>query len=475
METRNLIFLQLCDDLDNALVEILSQDWVVHRARDLESLQTLIDQHCCQVGIVRFCEHGKLLDNPELGNILFTAAPIKWVAVLPSPVLEDEKVRQLVSRYFYDYHRTPVNAARLNMVLGHAWGNAQLDRQMIQDRSRQQQLGVKQGLVGTSAAIMNLRDLVKKIARVDTPVLITGESGTGKELAANLIHQSSPRAAGPFVAVNCAALPANLIQAELFGYEKGAFTGAYKKKIGRIEAANKGTIFLDEIGDLPPDMQITLLRFLQEQTIERVGGIEPIPVDVRVIAATNVNLQNAIAENRFREDLYYRLKVLRLHMPSLCQRGQDLEMLANYFINKFRDINSAQIQGLSQSAIKAMYSYNWPGNVRELMNSIRGALVMCEGPLILPDDLGLERRTRHRSLSTLEDARGIAEKGAILNAFEQAGNNITHAAEYLSISRGTLYRLMEKHAIDWPAKVLNTVHGDTGEDDKDVQPDRSVN
>jgi len=313
------------------------------------------------------------------------------------------------------------------------------------------------GLVGDSAAIQSLRRQVEKIARVDTPMLITGESGTGKELAANLVHRASRRATGPFVAVNCAALPASLIQAELFGHEKGAFTGAHKQKIGRFEAANGGTIFLDEIGDLPPEMQITLLRFLEQRTIERVGGLESIPVDVRVIAATNVDLQRAIDQGRFREDLYYRLKVLHLRMPSLCERGQDLEVLASHFIDKFRDASSAHIQGLSHAAIKAMYSYSWPGNVRELMNSIRGALVMSDGPLLTPEDLGLERRAMRRAVRTLDEARASAEKSAILNAFENTGSNVSQAAEYLNISRGTLYRLMEKFDIAWPGKAQRCV------------------
>jgi DNA-binding NtrC family response regulator len=213
-------------------------------------------------------------------------------------------------------------------------------------------------------------------------------------------------------------------------------------------------------------MQVNLLRFLEQRTIDRVGGIEPIAVDVRVIAATNVDLHRAIEQNRFREDLYYRLRVLHLHMPGLCQRGQDLEMLANHFIDKFRGINSQHIKGLSHSAIQTMYSYHWPGNVREMMNSIRRALVMSEGPLILPDDLGLERRAMHRCKKTLEEARVTAEKAAIHNAFENAGGNISHVAEYLGTSRGTLYRLMEKYAISWPGRVSEVGHPAMDEDDQ---------
>ena len=459
MKPRNLLYVELGNELDADLLEKLSTDWVIHKAGDPESVQKLIDEKCCQVGIVRFGERCEGLCDPELNDILFSTPYLKWVAVLPRPALENEKIRQLVTRYFYDYHHLPVDTVRLKMVLGHAYGKAQLARQSIEQQAVKQQLGVKEGLIGNSAATMSVRRQIKKVARADSPVLITGESGTGKELAARLIHQLSPRrAAGPFVAVNCAALPVNLIQAELFGYEKGSFTGAYKQKIGRIEAANKGTIFLDEIGDLPLDMQVNLLRFLEQHTIDRVGGVEPIPVDVRVIAATNVDLHRAIEENRFREDLYYRLRVLHLHMPGLCQRGQDLEMLANHFIDKFCDSYNARIEGLSHSAIQTMYSYHWPGNVREMMNSIRRALVMSEGPLILPEDLGLERRVMRRCVTTLEEARGTAEKAAIRNAFETAGGNITHVAQYLGTSRGTLYRLMEKYAISWPGRVAEEEH-----------------
>jgi DNA-binding NtrC family response regulator len=468
MASRNLLYVELGKRLDTDLLEKISTDWIVHKAQDAPSAQRIIEEKSCQVGLARFGDDCEGLCKPELKDILFSTPQLKWVAVLQRSALKNAKIREVISRNYYDYHHLPVDSALLLMALGHAYGKAQLDRQISEERTATRNLGLEDGLVGNSAAISTLRRQIEKIARVETPILITGESGTGKELAANLIHRASRRSAGPFVAVNCAALPANLIQAELFGYEKGSFTGAYKQKIGRIEAANKGTIFLDEIGDLPPDMQITLLRFFEEHTIERVGGLESIRVDARVIAATNVDLQRAIEQNRFRADLYYRLKVLHLRMPSLCQRGQDLEVLANHFIEKFRDANSAHIQGLSHSAVKAMYSYGWPGNVRELMNSIRGALVMGDGPLLLPEDLGQERRAMRRYVRTLEEARATAEKAAILNAFENAGSNITHAAEYLGISRGTLYRLMEKYAINWPGKVIEDAQ-ETGDNNDDKE------
>jgi len=454
MGTRKLLYVELGEEIDTNLLEMLSRNWMVLKAHNPLSIQKLIEKERCQVGIVRFGSDCEGLCRPNLKDILFSSPYLKWVAVLQCTVLENTKVREAISQNFYDYHLLPVDTELLQMTLGHAHGKARLERQFLESRYAKEPLGVHDGLVGNSTVVCRLRRQIEKIARVETPVLITGDSGTGKELAANLIHHTSRRAAGPFVAVNCAALPASLIQAELFGHEKGAFTGAHKQRIGRFEAANGGTIFLDEIGDLPPEMQITLLRFLEQCSIERVGGLESIPVDVRVIAATNVDLQQAIEQGRFREDLYYRLKVLHLRIPSLCERGQDVEVLANHFINKFRDSTSAHIQGLSQAAINAMYSYSWPGNVRELMNSIRGALVMSDGPLILPEDLGQERRAMKRRVRTLEESRATAEKAAILNAFENAGRNITHAAEYLDVSRGTLYRLMEKYAFTWPGKGI---------------------
>jgi DNA-binding NtrC family response regulator len=468
MGNRNLLYVELGEKTDSHLLEILSKDWDVHKAHNTESARKLIEAEQCPVGIVRFGDDCERLCCPELADILFSTPHLKWVAILQCTALENAKVREVISRNFHDYHQLPIDETVLQLTLGHAHGKAQLERHSSEDSATTRHPGLVDGLIGDSAAIHSLRRKIEKIARVETPVLITGESGTGKELAAQLIHRASRRASGPFVAVNCAALPANLIQAELFGYEKGSFTGAHKQKIGRFEAANGGTIFLDEIGDLPPEMQITLLRFLEQHSIERIGGLESIPVDVRIIAATNVDLQQAIEQGRFREDLYYRLKVLHLRMPSLCDRGRDVELLANYFIDKYRGSASGHVHGLSHAAIKAMYCHHWPGNVRELMNSIRGALVMSDGPLLMPEDLGLERRAIGRDVRTLEEARATAEKAAIYNAFENAANNITHAAEHLGISRGTLYRLMEKHDIDWPGKTSQEAP-ESGEDDSKIK------
>ena len=306
-------------------------------------------------------------------------------------------------------------------------------------------------MVGSSPMMLNLYASIRKVSVADdAPVLITGESGTGKELAANAIHERSDRASGPFVIINCAALPPNLIASELFGHEKGSFTGAHQRKIGRIEAADGGTVFLDEIGDLPLDMQSHLLRFLQEKTIDRVGGKSPIKVDARVVAATNIDLKQAMEEGRYREDLYYRLNVLKLEMPPLRERGDDVDLISMYFVRKFAEELGRPVKGIRPDAQRAIRSYNWPGNVRELIASIRRAVVMAESDTISLADLGLPEDPATRAslaISSLEDIRNRAEAEAIRQTLKLRHRNIKMAASDLKISRPTLYRLLEKHSI----------------------------
>ena len=312
-------------------------------------------------------------------------------------------------------------------------------------------------MVGTSAVMRRVFETIRKFASVNAPVLITGETGTGKELVAQAIHERSAMAAGPFVAINCAALPATLISSELFGHEKGSFTGAYQRKIGRIEAAAGGSIFLDEIGDLPPETQVHLLRFLQDKTIDRIGGRQPIKVDVRIVSATNADLPRAIQEGRFREDLFYRLNVLRLELPPLRARGDDLDLLVHYFMRSFAQEMGRPVGQLSAAAARAIRGHAWPGNVRELISCLRRALAMSEGALIEAEDLGLpldeaplaglEATTAKTSLS-LGQARQTIEKDLLGKALAHNANNIKRTAEQLGVSRVTVYRLLEKYQID---------------------------
>ena len=305
----------------------------------------------------------------------------------------------------------------------------------------------RQFMVGNSPAMRNVFELIRRFARTDVPVLITGESGTGKELAARAIHDYSARCNGPFIPINCASLPPELIASELFGYERGAFTGATTRKHGLVEAANGGTLFLDEIGDLGVSLQGHLLRFLQEQRIVRVGGHTPIPVDVRIISATNVDLMKAVAEGRFREDLFYRLNVLNLHMPALRERGDDIYVLAMFFLRRLAAEFGREVQGFDTEAFTAMWKHPWPGNVREMIAAIRRAVVVGNAPLISVADLALTPSLQSsRSRKRLRLGPGsVEEREALLAALDRHHHVVAHVAEEFGVSRVTLYRMLYRH------------------------------
>jgi DNA-binding NtrC family response regulator len=320
-------------------------------------------------------------------------------------------------------------------------------------------------MVGNSPVMLELFEQVRRFAACDVPVLITGESGTGKELVARAIHERSRRAAGPYVALNCAAVPATLIASELFGYEKGSFTGATARKHGHIEHANGGTLFLDEIGDMPIDLQGLLLRFLQEGEVLRVGGRQPIKVDVRVVAATNVRLRDAIAAGKLREDLYYRLNVLSVHLPPLRERDGDVEVMAAYFLRQIGQELGRELVGFTPAAIAAMLAYPWPGNVRELIATLRRAAVLANDPLVDIADLRLDpphfpgsppaarpappaapRQSRPRP-APRPGPGSDGEREAILQALQESAFNVTHTAQRLGVARATLYRMLRRNRI----------------------------
>ena len=327
--------------------------------------------------------------------------------------------------------------------------------------------GAHQYMVGNSPAMCRVFTMIRRVARTAAPVLITGESGTGKELAAQAIHDHSMRRAGPFIPVNCASLPADLVASELFGYEKGAFTGATARKHGLIEAANGGTLFLDEIGDFNINVQAYLLRFLQESTIVRIGGHTPIPVDVRIVSATHVDLAQALATQRFREDLFYRLNVLTLHMPALRERDDDIQVLALFFLHQIAAEFGREVNGFDPDALAAMARHPWPGNVRELIASVRRAVVVGNGPWISATELALTPRpVMARAPQSPRLVPGSAEeRQALLAALEHHHHIISRVAAAFGVSRVTLYRMLERHhlcAQDLRAKnaapVLDSVH-----------------
>jgi transcriptional regulator with PAS, ATPase and Fis domain len=314
-------------------------------------------------------------------------------------------------------------------------------------------------IVGQSAAMQQVSEVLHRYAQTDEPVLITGESGTGKELVARAIHENSRRNIGPFVALNCAAIPSGLVASELFGYEKGAFTGATTRTKGQVEHAHRGTLFLDEIGDMPVDLQGHLLRFLQEGQIVRVGGRETIKVDVRVVSATNVRLHQAIGDGRFREDLYYRLNVLTLPLPPLRERPEDIEVLARHFLRQAALQFGRDISDFTPAAMAKLRQYEWPGNVRELMSTIRRTVVVGNAPLVTETDLiGLgEAPAPKASVMPPQPRQALprprpstgseAERMALLSALKNTQENITLAAQELGVSRVTLYRMLHRHTI----------------------------
>ena len=304
-------------------------------------------------------------------------------------------------------------------------------------------------LVGESEAMRRVYGLIQRVAATDVTVLVLGENGTGKELVANAIHEAGPRKAQPFVPINCGAIPETLLESELFGHERGAFTDAHRAREGKFELADRGTLFLDEIGEVPPHLQVKLLRFLQEHKLERIGGREPVRVDTRVVAATNRDLKAMIGEGRFREDLYYRLGVITIQVPALRDRGDDLRLLAEYFLEFYGRQHKRRLKGFTQAALRALAAHAWPGNVRELENRVQRAVILAMTPYLRPEDLELESvGGSTEPLPTLLSARDQAELRLVTEALTRNAGNVTRAARDIDVSRPTLHDLLKKHGID---------------------------
>jgi two-component system NtrC family response regulator len=346
----------------------------------------------------------------------------------------------------YDFLCKPVNTDELKVLLKRCFYVAQLERE---NREMQQALGdgTFEGMLGTSSKTQEMFSAVRKVATTEAPVLLLGESGTGKEMVAQALHSRSARRAGPFVAINCAAIPDTLLESELFGHEKGAFTGAHVQRKGRIETANGGTLFLDEIGELPALLQVKLLRFLQEQKLSRVGGREEIQTDVRVIAATNADLKSQISEGKFREDLFYRLAVVTINLPPLRERGDDVKLIAQVFLQRFAAENRKSNLTFHPDALRALNRHTWPGNIRELENRVKRAVIMADGKRITVDDLELAQLGGERPV-TLKEARESVERETIQQVLQRHSGKVSSAAVELGVSRPTLYELMEKLGIN---------------------------
>lgn len=436
---RRLLLVDSCDECATLNIHLRAAGWEIHNVGFEE-----ISLPDCDLGMLRL--HPAHLENLKKVKALINRTGIQWVVAVPQHLLLQPRVEKFIAEWFLDYHTLPFDHTRIHIALGRACGMAHLRRRHLQTTARQDE---GEFIFGESEQANALRQLIARVAPIDTPVMIRGESGSGKELIARSLHAQSLRKNAAFIAVNCGAIPEQLIQSELFGHEKGAFTGAHQRKIGRIEAADGGTLFLDEIGDLPLELQANLLRFLQEKQIERVGGQQTLTVDVRVLAATHVNLEAAIGDGRFREDLYYRLNVLEVRTTPLRERTADIAPMARHFAQLYMTEIGRRPRNFSANAIQALLRHDWPGNARELANRVRRGMVLADGNQIEASDLGLapSSQLEKGSIETLEACVLRAEQQALRAALMHYPNNMREVAQQLQISRPTLYRLLRKHQI----------------------------
>jgi two-component system NtrC family response regulator len=359
-----------------------------------------------------------------------------------------ESAMKAIALGAYDFYRKPIDIDELGLIVARAFHLHGIE----EENRRLEQSGgsaVLGSIITAAPEMLKVARTIERVASTNVSVMLLGASGTGKELLARAVHEMSGRASGAFVAINCAAIPENLLEAELFGYERGAFTGAVKSNIGKIELAEGGTLFLDEVGDIPLPLQVKLLRFLQERVIERIGGRQAIDVDTRIVCATHQDLEAMIGEGRFREDLYYRLAEVVVKIPSLAERAGDTVLLARHFVNRFAREMNAKVQGLSPDAFAAIDAYAWPGNVRELENRMKRAVIMADGKTVTAADLdlpGLAGAGADLPIN-LRAARELADRKAIRQALSRTDNNISGAAKLLGISRPTLYDLLKQYQL----------------------------
>jgi two-component system, NtrC family, response regulator len=376
-----------------------------------------------------------LVDYPETKVIIITGRG------------EKENALKAIEHGAFDFFYKPVDIDELKIILRRAFHISRLEKENRQLQSRLNERSLE-GMIGTCEKIQKVFTMIRKVSTTDAPVLIEGESGTGKELVAGAIHSLSSRKNRPFVVINCGAIPENLLESELFGHEKGAFTGAHIQRKGRIELAEGGTLFLDEIGELTLPLQVKILQFLQKKVIERVGGRKEIEIDARIIAATNKNLQEEMQAGNFREDLYFRLSVVNLFLPPLREREGDIILLAKAFLKRFTKEYNKRLHGFTVKAIEAIERFEWTGNVRELENRVKRAVIMAEGDRVTPDDLDITTIKSKYSQMKLKDAREALDRELIMESLTRNLGNITNASSDLGISRPTLYDLMAKYQIN---------------------------
>ncbi|MBC3765797.1 PEP-CTERM-box response regulator transcription factor [Neptunicella marina] len=377
-----------------------------------------------------------------LAEILSLAPQTKVIVVTGNN--DKENALKAINLGAYDFYQKPIDSDTIKVIVNRAFNLFQIEDE---NRRLSQQASNVGSIVGASDAIVKATKMAEKVAKTNISTLILGESGTGKEVFARHIHETSERNGGPFIAINCASIPENLLESELFGYERGAFTGANKTTKGKIECAHKGTLFLDEIGDMPIGLQAKMLRFLQERVIERIGGRQEIPVDIRVICATHRNLSDMAEQETFREDLFFRISEITINIPPLRDRGNDIMLLAKSFLTNYNQEYNQSIKGFADDAIAAMLQHKWPGNIRELQNKLKSSIIMAEGSFITADDLGLIADSNNTKMAklNLREVREEAESNAIRSAYQLSERNLSKTAELLGVTRPTLYSLIDKY------------------------------
>jgi len=449
MEKNKLLIVEDDEDVRKQMKWALANDYSVLMAEDRPSAMEIVRKESPEVITLDLGLPPHPAEASEgfaaLSNILETT---RSKVIVITGRAEKEYALKAISLGAYDYFSKPIVIDELKIVLQRAFHIHQLEEEQRKHQEKVQHEDSFEGMLGSSPQIQEVFAVIRKVATTDVSILITGESGTGKELVARAIHRISIRKDNPFVVINCGAIPENLLESELFGHEKGAFTGAHMQKKGLVEAAQGGTLFLDEIGELPLALQVKLLRFLQEQKFERVGGRKQISIDVRVLAATNRDLIQSMMEGRFREDLYHRISVVTLTLPPLRDRQGDILLLANAFLQRFSQELKKKVTGFSQPAINALVKHPWTGNVRELENHINRAVIMAESRKITPADLEINGNNDGGNGNiTLKEAREQVERSLIVQTLALYKDNITKTSEKLGISRPTLYELMDKLGI----------------------------
>jgi two-component system NtrC family response regulator len=449
-----LLIIEDNDDIRQQLKWALSKaGYVIHFAKDAKE------------GIKAFRKHAPGVVTLDLGLPPSTgdasqglACLSEMTAINPSAKIivitgfdDQNNARMAVDIGAYDFFRKPIDLTDLQVMIRRAFALARIERETPPETVLPEQS--ENGMIGESKSMRQVFSMINKVAASDVPVLINGESGTGKELVARALHRLSRRRDQALVCVNCGAIPENLLESEFFGHERGAFTGAMTTCRGKVEDADKGTLFLDEIGEMPLNLQVKLLRFLQEMSFNRVGGRKLIEVDVRVLAATNINIEEAMRRGLFRDDLYYRIGVVTIALPALRQRGNDILLLARHFLARHERGMGKDTKGFTPRAEACLLQHAWPGNVRELDNKVRRAIILSGGASITPAHLGFEGQddtteTPPPSLpGSLREARSRLENSMVIEALKQCDGNILKASEALGVSRPTLYELMRKHGI----------------------------